>query len=153
MVKKSLHNRKDFDEIVARITLLSEHSQRKWGRMKVAQMLTHCELILQVPLKKIILPKTNFVIRAIGILTKKEIQMFNNGIPPNMPSFQKLIVNFDCDFETAKMNLLKTLNEYVKAFENHQLPDSHALFGQMNEKDWGFLEYKHLNHHLKQFYV
>ncbi len=153
MVKKSLHNSRDFDEIVIRIAQLSENSKKKWGRMEVAQMLTHCELILKVPLKKIILPKTNFAIRIVGILTKKEIQVFNNGIPHNMPSFQKLIVNFECDFEAAKMNLLKTLDEYVNAYELHQLPDDHVLFGKMNEQDWGFLEYKHLNHHLKQFYV
>ncbi|KUJ53526.1 hypothetical protein AR685_01315 [Chryseobacterium sp. JAH] len=121
--------------------------------MEVAQMLTHCELILQVPLKKVVLQKPNFILRAIGILTKKEIQIFNNGIPPNMPSFQKLIVNFECDFEVAKKNLLNTLNDYIKAYENHLLPDDHALFGKMKEQDWGFLEYKHLNHHLKQFYV
>lgn len=153
MVKKSLHNIKDFEEIINRISQLSEISQRKWGRMEVAQMLTHCELVLKVPLQKVILQKPNFVFRFIGILTKKEIQIFNNGIPPNMPSFQKLIVNFECDFRVAKNNLLKTLHEYVKAYENHNLPDDHALFGKMKEKDWGFMEYKHLNHHLKQFNV
>ena len=153
MVKKSLHNRKDFDEILLRISNLSENSQRKWGTMDVAQMLTHCELILQVPLKKIFLPKTNFLVRAIGVMTKKEIQLFNNGIPPNMPSFQKVIVNFDCDFVVAKSNLQKTLNDYVQAYEKDDLPSDHALFGKMTEQDWGFLEYKHLNHHLKQFNV
>lgn len=153
MVKKSLHNSNDFNEIVARISLLSENSHRKWGRMNVAQMLTHCELILKVPLKKVHLSKPNFIFRGIGILTKKEIQIFNNGIPHNMPSFQKLIVNFECDFEVAKNNLLNTLNEYVKAYENQDLPNDHALFGTMKEKDWGFMEYKHLNHHLKQFNV
>ena len=153
MVKKSLHNRKYFDEIITRISHLSEDSQRKWGRMNAAQMLTHCELVLKVPLKEIHLPKINFVFRAIGFLTKKEIQMINNGIPHNMPSFQKLIVNFECDFETAKKNLLNTLIDYDSAFKNHNLPKSHVLFGKMEEKDWGFLEYKHLHHHLKQFNV
>lgn len=153
MVKKSLHNRKYFDEIISRIALLTEDSPRKWGRMDVAQMLTHCDLILKVPLKKVQLSKPNFIFRAIGILTKKEIQIFNNGIPHNMPSFQKLIVNFECDFVVAKNNLFKTLNEYIKAYENHCLPDDHALFGKMKENDWGFMEYKHLNHHLKQFNV
>jgi len=28
-----------------------------------------------------------------------------------------------------------------------------SFFGEMKEKDWGFMEYKHLNHHLKQFNV
>lgn len=153
MVKKSLHNQNDYDEILVRISNLSENSRRKWGRMNVAQMLTHCELILQVPLRKIFLPKTNFLIRAVGIMTKKEMQIFNNGIPPNMPSFQKVIVNFECDFVVSKNNLLHTLNEYLKAYEHHNLPNDHALFGKMKEKDWGFMEYKHLNHHLKQFNV
>lgn len=153
MVKKSLHNTIYFDEIVLRISNLSPNSQRKWGKMNVAQMLAHCDLILQIPLKKIELPKINFLFKIIGIVTKIEIQIFNNGIPHNMPCFQKVIVNFECDFEIAKNNLLKTLDAYQKAYESNDLPQSHTLFGTMKEKDWGFLEYKHLNHHLKQFNV
>ncbi|MDF2932816.1 MAG: hypothetical protein K0R36_2147 [Chryseobacterium sp.] len=153
MVKKSLHNKKDFDEIIERISHLSEHSKRKWGKMNVAQMLCHCDLILQIALKKIELPKINFLFKAVGIFTKKEIQIFNNGIPHNMPSFQKVIVNFECDFEESKLCLVKTLNEYWEAYKKGNLAQDHALFGAMKEKDWGFLEYKHLNHHLKQFNV
>lgn len=153
MKLKSLHNQKDFEEILGRISQLTEKSQRKWGSMNAAQMLTHCELILQVPLKKIILPETHFLVRIVGVLTKKEIQFFNNGIPPNMPSFQKLIVNFECDFDAAKNNLVITMNDYIDAYKNQKLPQDHSLFGRMDEKDWGFMEYKHLNHHLKQFNV
>ncbi|WP_390455567.1 DUF1569 domain-containing protein, partial [Chryseobacterium sp. Alg-005] len=77
----------------------------------------------------------------------------NNGIPRNMPTFQKLIVNFDCDFNSARRDLLQTLDNYWDAFENNNLPDHHILFGKMKERDWGFLEFKHLDHHLKQFNV
>lgn len=121
--------------------------------MTVSQMLRHCSYVLQVPLKKTELPPINFIFKLIGIFTKKEMQIFNNGIPQNMPTFQKLIINFDCDFNDEKQNLLKTLDEYRKAFESGNLPDHHVLFGKMTKKDWGFLEYKHLNHHLKQFSV
>lgn len=153
MVKKSLHNPIYFEEIINRISQLTENSPKKWGKMEAAQMLRHCNCVLQVPLKKIKLPPLNIAFRAIGILTKKEIQIFNNGIPQNMPTFQKLIVNFDCDFEEERQNLLKTLDEYQNAFANGNLPHHHVLFGKMTEKDWGFLEYKHLNHHLKQFSI
>ncbi|MDH6253741.1 hypothetical protein M2347_003468 [Chryseobacterium sp. H1D6B] len=121
--------------------------------MNTAQMLMHCHLILQIPLKKIELPEINVFLRGIGILTKKEIQLFNNGIPHNMPTFQKVIVNFECSFETSRSKLIQTLNEYWELYENKNLPENHQLFGKMNEKDWGFLEYKHLDHHLKQFNV
>lgn len=153
MVKKSLHNRIYFEEIINRISNLDENSPRKWGQMSAAQMLKHCDLVLQVALQKIILPEINILFSAIGVLTKFEMQIFNNGIPRNMPTFQKLIVNFECDFDEAKKSLLKTLDDYWYVFENHKLAHQHRLFGKMKEKDWGFLEYKHLNHHLKQFNV
>lgn len=153
MVKKSLHDQVCFNEIKERIYRLSTDSPRKWGRMNASQMLAHCDLILRVPLKKIDLPALHPVLRCVGILAKMEMQLFNNGIPCNMPTFQKVIVNFECKFEDARENLLHTLDEYRKVYEHHNLPGSHALFGKMKEKDWGFLEYKHLDHHLKQFSV
>ncbi len=142
-----------FEEIIGRINRLSESSSRKWGKMDVCQMMRHCSFVLQVPLKKIELPSLNVLFETIGVLTKIEMQVFNNGIPRNMPTFRKLIINFECDFYEEKENLLKMLDEYRVFFRNNDLPDRHVLFGRMKEKDWGFLEYKHLDHHLKQFNV
>ena len=121
--------------------------------MTVSQMLRHCNYVLQIPLKRVELPFVNALFGAIGCVTKIEMQIFNNGIPRNMPTFQKLIINFECDFDEEKQSLLRTLDEYRQSFENASLPAHHVLFGKMKEKDWGFLEYKHLNHHLKQFNV
>ena len=153
VVKKSLHYTECFKEIIYRIHLLDKNSQAMWGKMNVCQMMRHCNLVLQVPLRKLELPKINRLFTAIGTITKWEIQIFNNGIPRNMPTFQKLIINFECDFEEEKENLLKTLAEYRICFGNKNLPENHVLFGKMKEEDWGFLEYKHLHHHLKQFNV
>ncbi|WP_283422936.1 DUF1569 domain-containing protein [Chryseobacterium profundimaris] len=153
MVKKSLHSPECFQEIINRINLLNENSIAKWGKMDVCQMMRHCNQVLQVPLRRITLPQINSLFAAIGRITKWEIQIFNNGIPRNMPTFQKLIINFECDFEEEKESLLKTLEEYRTCFKNKNLPEQHVLFGTMKEKDWGFLEYKHLHHHLKQFNV
>ncbi|RKS98161.1 DUF1569 domain-containing protein [Chryseobacterium defluvii] len=153
MVKKTLHHRLYFEEILERISGLSENSQGKWGKMNVSQMLKHCDLVLQIPLNKIELSEINFLLKWIGICTKREMYVFNNGIPRNMPTFQKLIVNFDCDFNEARSGLLQTMEDYWSAFINKSLPEHHMLFGKMNENDWGFLEFKHLDHHLKQFNV
>ncbi|MCF2219016.1 DUF1569 domain-containing protein [Chryseobacterium sp. PS-8] len=151
LVKKSLHNPEDFNEIVQRISGLKQNSLRKWGKMDVCQMMRHCSYVLLIPQRKLQLTPINILFRWIGIVTKLEMQIFNNGIPRNMPTFQKLIVNFECDFNSEKANLLKTLEDYKVTFKTGNLPLQHVLFGQMKEKDWGFLEYKHLDHHLKQF--
>lgn len=153
MVRKRLNNPIFYKEIVDRISILSENSPGRWGKMNVCQMLKHCDLVLQVALRKVELPRINIVYKTIGIFTKAEMYVFNNGIPRNMPTFQKLIVNFECDFDASKTNLLKTLEEFREACEKNNLPDDHRLFGKMTEKDWTFLEYKHLDHHLKQFNV
>lgn len=121
--------------------------------MDAGQMLKHCGRVLEVPLGKTVLPPVPAVFRAVGAFTKKEMQVFNNGIPRNMPTFRKLIINFECDFDVEKQYLLETLEKYLDAYRKGNLPGHHALFGKMSEKDWGFLEYKHLHHHLKQFNV
>ncbi|MBK1896531.1 DUF1569 domain-containing protein [Chryseobacterium sp. YIM B02567] len=136
-----------------RISGLTVDSYRKWGEMNVAQMLKHCDLILQIALGKMKIAPINPLFETIGFLTKVEMRIFNNGIPRNMPTFQKLIVNFECNFDESREGLLKTMNEYWDTYTHHHLPERHVLFGKMTEKDWGFLEYKHLNHHLKQFNV
>ncbi len=150
-VRKSLSNPDDLAEIIIRLNSLSENSPRKWGRMTVAQMLKHCEKTLHVGMGKIVLPKTPYVIRLIGICAKKEIRLFDNGIPRNMPTYKALKLKESCKFEEAKESFLISLNEFLVALNENTLIPHHQLFGKMNNEDWGFLQYKHLDHHLKQF--
>ena len=149
--KQSLFHPENLREIKERIHHISEQSERKWGQMNVGHMLRHCDLILQVGLGKIILPKTNFFIKAIGSLTKMEMSILNNGIPRNMPTFAMVKVSENCNLEKSRTELLITIAEFVSKGEKNNLVSQHELFGKMSTKDWGFMEYKHLNHHLKQF--
>lgn len=152
-MKNSLLNPDDLIQIQQRIQTLNENSKRKWGRMKVGQMLRHCDLVLKVGLGQIILPKTNIFFKAIGTVTKKEMRIFNNGIPRNMPTFAIVKVKENCNFEKSRDNLLATIDDFVAQAKKNNLVSKHELFGKMTTTDWGFMEYKHLNHHLKQFGV
>ena len=152
-VRKCIFEEVHREEIKKRILSVKEHSERKWGKMNASQMLQHCDIILQIGQGRMVLPKIHMVLRCIGIVTKYELRIFNNGILPNMPTFKQVIVAENCNFEEAKAALLLTLEEFAGISESHKLPAKHALFGKMTKKDWGFLQYKHLNHHLKQFGV
>lgn len=144
-------NPENLKEIQQRIHSLNEQSERKWGQMNVGQMLRHCDNILKVGLGKVILPKTNIFIKTIGSFTKIEMRIFNNGIPRNMPTFAMVKVSENCNFEKSRTELLITICEFVSKAEKNNLISQHELFGKMTPKDWGFMEYKHLDHHLKQF--
>lgn len=148
---KSLHNEEDLEEIRRRLERLTEFSKPKWGRMNAAQMLKHCSLVLQIPLSKLKLPETGFLIRSIGVVTKNEMKIFGNGIPPNMPTYSILKCEEQVSFEECRINLNRDLDQYYSCFLEGNLPDEHELFGKMKVSDWGFLEHKHLHHHLKQF--
>ena len=150
-MRKSLNNPQDFEEIKARILMITEHSKGKWGKMNAAQMLRHCDRILHVGFGKIVLPKINIFIKVIRVLTKYEMKIFNNGIPPNMPTFKEVIIKENCNFEKSREELLASIDEFAEKSAKNNLLSEHALFGKMNNEDWGFMEYKHLNHHLKQF--
>lgn len=151
VTKKSLLNPENLEEIIQRIYSINEYSERKWGEMNAGQMLRHCDNILKVGIGKIILPKTNFFIKTIGIFTKYEMQIFNNGIPKNMPTFANVKVAENCNLEKSRTELLITIKEFVAKAEKNNLISQHELFGKMTTKNWGFMEYKHLDHHLKQF--
>jgi len=43
------------------------------------------------------------------------------------------------------------MDRFLQTCEQKKLPKNHPLFGSMTPEDWGFLQYKHMNHHLKQF--
>lgn len=153
VTRKSLFNSADLDEIKLRISKISPQSERKWGKMSSAQMFRHCDKILQIGIGKIVLPKVFFGIKWIGMFTKFEMKIFNNGIPPNMPTFSEVITTENCNFEKSKEQLLATLDEFVAKGLRKNLLSEHPLFGKMSQQDWGFMEYKHLHHHLKQFGV
>lgn len=148
---KSLHRLCDQDELKQRLSCLSEDASPRWGRMNATQMLKHCRLVLEIPLGKVTVPAPPRIIRFIGIVTKNEMKLFKNGIPRNMPTFAELRAYECANFESEMVELLHTLDQYCEFADAEKLPDLHPLFGKMQPKDWGFLEYKHLHHHLKQF--
>ena len=46
--------------------------------------------------------------------------------------------------------LERLLDRFAERADRDDWPD-HALFGPMTRRDWGFLCYKHFDHHLRQF--
>ncbi|WP_375325328.1 hypothetical protein [Flagellimonas sp. GZD32] len=54
---KSLFSAEAYEEIVARMHSLTEDSERQWGKMKVGQMLYHCQFPLKIALQKKAMPK------------------------------------------------------------------------------------------------
>ena len=139
-------------DIVARINKLNPQSVSQWGKMNVGQMLHHCQKPLEIPMGGATF-KANFLMRFIGGIIKKKV--LKQGVPfsKNSPTGPGFKIEDERDFETEKTELLSILNRFIYAGKMNTLQGRHPFFGPMNNREWEIMQWKHLDHHLRQFGV
>lgn len=146
---KSLFDLETYSEIRDRINQLSENSEKTWGKMSVGQMLHHC----QGPLN-IMLGKGDYGLRpsVLGQLFYK--RTLYNDIPflKNLPTAKFLKEKEPRDFNDEMKNMIALLVEF-ECQRNRVEWRYHPAFGYFTKQQWGQLQFKHLDHHLRQFGV
>ncbi|MFT5736651.1 MAG: hypothetical protein ACI9SG_000995 [Maribacter sp.] len=146
---KSLLNNEGHLEIKNRLGQLSEKSQRKWGKMTVGQMAWHC----QYPLKLAIRNKENTSKGNWLIKTFFKKSLYNDKPwRKNLPTAPQLRAKEAKDFNGEIMILNELVDEFNR-LDSRDMWHPHPAFGSFTKEQWGQLQYKHLDHHLKQFGV
>lgn len=147
---ESLFDKNTATEIINRVNKLQAGSAAQWGKMNVSQMVLHAQAPLKVAFEEIKL-KRNIISFLFGAMAKKQLmnpEPFKKNLP-TAPAFNTIKLN--ADFEKEK----NTLVAYIKRFQEAgpsgitQLP--HPFFGKMTAHEWDTLQWKHLDHHLRQF--
>jgi len=147
----SLFDKTENDAIIQRIQSLTSESQPLWGKMNVAQMLSHCQAPLDVATGDLKL-KSNFLMQLIGKMYKKKI-LSSPDFKKNSPTAPSFIRNSPVDFEQEKSELIAKVSKFSTLGTNVIAQQEHPFFGQMTNEEWGQSQWIHLNHHLKQFGV
>lgn len=148
---KSLFNTEAHAEILSRIDKLSESTQRQWGKMEVGQMLYHCQFPLKVALGKLTIKKPNPFMKLMFKVFKKS--MYNDKPwKHNLPTAPGFRVKDGKDFPKEKQVLVTLINDF---YGERDIKDRgpHPAFGDLTYDQWGQIQYKHLDHHLRQFGV
>lgn len=135
-------------DIIARINQLTPASKPVWGKMNVAQMLTHCQMPLGVAIGSHQL-KRSFLMRLIGSLFKP---MLLNSKPfkRNIATDKSFVITDARDLATEKNKLIDMLNRFAP---DTIVDELHPIFGKMTHEEWSKGTWKHLDHHLQQFGV
>lgn len=146
---KTLFNQPDRDSIRQRLGALQANSERKWGKMTAAQMVTHCARALETgtgdrPMKQVFLGKILTPFIRSSILGEKP---FSRNSPTD-PSF---VVSDERDFAIERQKLLDLIDRLVERGTANASKQTHAFFGKLSGEEWGELMYKHIDHHLQQF--
>jgi len=146
---KSLFVTEDYNEIQKRIKSVDENSQAHWGKMDVAQMFAHCAGPLQVSLGKLTLKKPNVVLKIMLSLFKSSLY---NDKPwkHGLTTTKEYKVVESKQFDDEKASLIGLVEEFYSKKEESNWP-SHPYFGDFTAEQWGKMQYKHLDHHLRQF--
>jgi hypothetical protein len=148
---KNLFEPATVNEIRERMAHLRPDSERRWGKMSVAQMLAHCSAWMEmaVGLKS---PPRSLIGRLLGRAAKATV-MNEEPIRRNMPSEKSLIVSGERDFAVERQRLLEWTDRFAAGGPERCTKHPHSFFGKLTPMEWATFAYKHVDHHLRQFGV
>ncbi len=148
---QTLFSNQDVDEIIRRINSLTPESRALWGKMNVSQMLAHCTVGMKMTMGEIKC-KGNFFMQLIGRMLKNKI-IYKSEFRKNSPTAKEFIIADGKNFEEEKTTLIAYLKKFPEQGKSIIGSEPHPFFGKLTAEDYDRLQYKHLDHHLRQFGV
>jgi Protein of unknown function (DUF1569) len=147
---KSLFDPVVCKEIVQRVGSLQPDVTREWGKMSVSQMMEHSARGLEMAcgLRK---RDQVFLGRMIGWIFRKHF-VGEKPFSKNGPTGPDFIVTDEPAFDAARERLLNLIHRFHALGEKGCNGNIHGFFGRMTGAEWGVTQYKHLDHHLRQFH-
>jgi len=148
---QNLFDRDIYEKMALRLDALGPESQRRWGKMNVAQMLAHCKEAFKIPLSDHKMPRS-----ILGLLFGWMIKakLYNDDPwKKNLPTAPNFIIKDERDFEKEKQQLTKLIDRFYQGGPEKVGRFPHPMFGSFTPEQWGQCMYKHLDHHFMQFGV
>lgn len=145
----SLYQPAGLQAMLARLDSLRPDSTRQWGKMDIAQMLAHCQQPLRVALGE--LPLKRMLIGILfGRLAKKKL-LSPKPWKPGMPTAPEFKITDAREFAKEKAALRALVERFGKGGPAALTQKPHPFFGPMTPGEWQTLQWRHLDHHLRQF--
>jgi hypothetical protein len=137
--------------ILDRLARLTPEHPRHWGRMQPAELLPHLAAGLRVALGEVALPGSP----AGGLREALWRYLAIHHLPWPKGKVQSPAGAFSAPslgWERDREFVVELIERFASASPD-RLGLSHPMFGRMNLRDWDVLQYRHLDHHLRQFGV
>jgi hypothetical protein len=141
--------KEDVEGILLRINALPATAQRQWGSMQVAQMLAHVNASLETSLG-LNFPKRLLIGRILGSFFKKKA-LNNDALDKNTPTDKTYVFTDIREFEIEKEKAKQLIANFYAGGENKCTNHPHSFFGKLTAQEWAILQWKHFDHHLRQF--
>ena len=147
----NLYNQSDVLGILSRIEKLSSSSQRQWGKMNVEQMLSHLNSFLETALN-LNSPKRLLIGRILGSFFKSRY-ISKKRFSMNSPTHKNYIFTDIRDFEKERAKSIQLIKQFFDGGISKCTSKPHSFFGKLTPEEWAIAQWKHFDHHLRQFGV
>jgi hypothetical protein len=137
------------DRILGRIESLRPDSPRGWGKMDPAQTMAHCALAMEAATGDATLSRP-LAARLIGRFFKGWL-LGPKPFSKNSPTHPQLVTLTPKDFAHEKARLVASVRKFCAAGPESAERHPHAFVGTLTGEQWGLIQHKHLDHHLRQF--
>ena len=148
---KSIFNSTDNQDLIERINKLSPDSKALWGKMNVNQMLAHLQEPIRVAVGDLNL-KQSLIGWLFGKWALKKLDG-EKAFDQNMPTASEFRIKHQPDFVAELPKVIALVSRYAKKGPSVITKMPHPFFGKMTIDQWDNLQWKHLDHHLRQFGV
>ncbi len=136
-------------DVLRRVDSVRPDSQRQWGKMTAGQMLEHTARALEMATGKKPL-KQAFIGKMIGWKFRKGF-LGPEPFPKSSPTAPDFVIQGEPDFARTKERVKTLLAEFHAMGAQGCDGNIHGFFGRMTGAEWGITQFKHLDHHLRQF--
>ena len=148
---KTIFDKDTHSELIDRLGRLTPETRNVWGKMSPSQMMEHSARVLDMatgrkPMKQV------WIGKLISPFFKKQF-LGEQPFKPNNPTGPDFKIKDQPDFESTRERLTELINEFHNLGESGLDGNVHGFFGPLTGKQWGETQYKHLDHHFRQFGV
>ncbi len=147
---KTIFEKETHDELLERIGKLAVDTERQWGKMSPVQAMEHTARVLEMatsdeqPIKQIFLGK------ALGWIFKGQF-LGEKPFRKNAPTGPDYVIKDEPDMELTRERLKVMITKFNGLGPDGLDGNVHPFFGPLTGKQWGETQYKHVDHHLRQF--
>jgi hypothetical protein len=149
MIPRSIRHPDGRQAILDRVSRLTPQNARQWGRMNPDQLLPHLAAGVRLALGELKSPDTPPP-AIVGTLKRwiaiHVIPWPKGRIQAPTGAFSTPSVGWEDD----RRRLVDAIERFA-ATPPDKLAYSHPMFGRMTARDWDVLQYRHIDHHLRQF--
>jgi hypothetical protein len=146
---KTLFDKETHSELQSRIDSLAPASERVWGKMSPAQAMEHTARCIQMATGEVPMDQ-HFLGKLIGWMFRRKF-LSEQPFPRNSPTGPTLIIENEPDFEATRARLKDLISGMHCNGPAACDGNVHGFFGKLTGDEWGICQYKHVDHHLRQF--